>query len=84
MFFFIILYIKNPYLDLEKILQVAETMFFPDWLIRSFLMNPKYNYSTAPREDARRFEERLNGAGDISSFGTTVRNKRHAGVTCWS
>ena len=43
-------------------------------------MNPKHNYSTALQEDARRFEERLNGAGDISSFGTTVRNKRHAGV----
>ena len=39
-------------------------------------MNPKYNYSPALQEDARRFEERLNEAGDISSFGTTVRNKR--------
>ena len=29
-------------------------------------------------------DDRLNGAGDISSFGPTVRNKRHAGVTCWS
>ena len=47
-------------------------------------MNPKYKYSPALQEDARRFEERLNEAGDISSFGTTVRNKRHAGVTCWS
>ena len=47
-------------------------------------MNPKYNYSPALQEDARRFEERLNEAGDISSFSTTVRNKRHAGVTCWS
>ena len=43
-------------------------------------MNPKYNYSPALQEDARRFKERLNGAGDISSFGTTVWNKRHAGV----
>ena len=43
-------------------------------------MNPKNNYSPALQEDARRFEVPLNGAGDISSFGTTVRNKRHAGV----
>ena len=42
-------------------------------------MNPKNIYSSpALQEDARRFEERLNKAGDISSFGTTVRNKRHA------
>ena len=47
-------------------------------------MNPKNNYSPALQEGARRFEERLNGAGDISSFGTTVRNKIHAGGTCWS
>ena len=47
-------------------------------------MNPKYNYSPALQEDARRFEERLNRVGDISSFGTTVRIKDmldgHTGV----
>ena len=42
------------------------------------------NYSPALQEDARRFKVRLNEAGDISSTGTTVRNKRHAGWTCWS
>ena len=47
-------------------------------------MNPKFKYSPALQEDARRFEERLYRAGDVSSFGKTVRNKRHAGVTCWS
>ena len=45
-------------------------------------MNPENNYSPALQEDVRRFEERLNGAGDISSFGTTVRNKIYAGGTC--
>ena len=39
-------------------------------------MNSKNNYSPALQEGARRFEVRLNGGGDISSFGTTVRNKR--------
>ena len=42
-------------------------------------MNPKNNYSPALQENARRFEVPLNGAGYISSFGTTVRNKK----TCW-
>ena len=37
--------IKKTYLDLEKYCQVAETMAFPDWLMRSFLLNPKYNYT---------------------------------------
>ena len=46
-------------------------------------MNPKNNDSPALQEGAKRFEERLNGAGDITSFGMTVRNKRHAGGECW-
>ena len=36
-----------------------------------------HTHSPALQEDTKRFEERLNGAGEISSFGTTVRNKRH-------
>ena len=30
---------------LKKYCQVAETVVFPDWLIRPFLLNPKYNYT---------------------------------------
>ena len=30
---------------LKKYCQVAETMVFPDYLIRSFLLKPKYNYT---------------------------------------
>ena len=82
--------IKKPYLDLEKNCQVAETMVFPDWLIRSFLLNPKYNYTVLLCKKIQgtidRMElvyalqedsrnDRENGAGDI--FGTAVRNKRH-------
>ena len=75
-FFCIILYIKNPLSrSLKKYCQVAETMFFPDWLIVSFFLNPKCNYSPALQEDARqRRPMDDNGSADIC--GTTVRNKR--------
>ena len=57
---------------LKKYCQVAETMFFPDKLTVSFFLNPKYNYSPALQEDARRPMDG-NGSGDIC--GTTVGNK---------
>ena len=69
---------------------MAETIIFPDWLIKSFSLNPKYNYTVPLCKKIQgtidRMElvytlqedsrnDRKNGAGDI--FGTTVRNKRH-------
>ena len=51
-------------------------------------MNPKNNYSPSLQEDARRFEERLNGAGEFPvsarQFGIKDMLEGHAGVEDFS